>query len=794
MKKRKTFSQRLLALTLCLLCLLAAMPIAALAEGNAETTTEPVTQVTEAPAGDTSGDTTGTTGDTDPSAPPDPSESSEPSEPEASSEPSEPENSEPTETTATDETEDQVDPVQELYDRLMACTTLEQINAILDNLTEEENALLEQFTGEQNAALEAKMDGFHAYDTNVAANTGTSQRYYNGDNTVAYDVVIDGTAANDSTNTYVTSVKLGAGVVEQKNAQGNYGIQAQPVSYKNDKLSPEGYSAITIDKYIPGVEGQWVNYGYYPRVGEKLSTYYGTDVDATTNEKYVTLAVTPADGYYVTRIFITCGNSATNMVAATPLKCHVWESGKAYDRAFTLDTGRQVSVDLTSSWFGHYTDYPRDDENYKYSNYMSLSGLDQYFILIEVAPIPTPTYVEYDYGDIVSLGGDETIFNDADAWTSVGGSNNYGTTTAPDTQYTQYRYTYTEGNLSGASEWKHYANSVTETAKKNAANIGYRFAGWKAQYYTNCEASETGAKYNNNFKYTFSEEAMGTTYSYAENVAVPLFTHVRLVAQWEPIQLKMTKTVSGLNEIEDEGINKFQTYKLTLLRKNGDSWDEVVADVDYPITGDGTLTYTFGATAEDRAGAITPGTYRVVETGEYTINGQRKNAVCTKTYPVETVVVREDGTVQELKVLNSYEESDATATITVKKLISGNMLSKNDVFSFKVDGNIDEADKSFTLKHGESKNITVTLGDIITVTEETGSYTTTYQVGMNDPVPNNVAEIKVESDETIVFTNTHNITIDTGILLDTLPYILILAVVAVGAVVMLRKRRSRYED
>ena len=41
----------------------------------------------------------------------------------------------------------------------------------------------------------------------------------------------------------------------------------------------------------------------------------------------------------------------------------------------------------------------------------------------------------------------------------------------------------------------------------------------------------------------------------------------------------------------------------------------------------------------------------------------------------------------------------------------------------------------------------------------------------------------------IVFTNNKNVKIDTGISLETLPYILILGVVAVGAVLLLRKRR-----
>lgn len=59
--------------------------------------------------------------------------------------------------------EGEVQPVDELYNRLMACATLDEINAILNNLTEEEDALLEQFSEEQNAALEDKMAEFGAY-------------------------------------------------------------------------------------------------------------------------------------------------------------------------------------------------------------------------------------------------------------------------------------------------------------------------------------------------------------------------------------------------------------------------------------------------------------------------------------------------------------------------------------------------------------------------------------------------------------------------------------------------------
>ena len=54
-------------------------------------------------------------------------------------------------------------PIDEFYNRLIACSTLEEMNAILNNLTEEENALLEQFTKEQNAALITKTEELDGY-------------------------------------------------------------------------------------------------------------------------------------------------------------------------------------------------------------------------------------------------------------------------------------------------------------------------------------------------------------------------------------------------------------------------------------------------------------------------------------------------------------------------------------------------------------------------------------------------------------------------------------------------------
>lgn len=51
-----------------------------------------------------------------------------------------------------------------------------------------------------------------------------------------------------------------------------------------------------------------------------------------------------------------------------------------------------------------------------------------------------------------------------------------------------------------------------------------------------------------------------------------------------------------------------------------------------------------------------------------------------------------------------------------------------------------------------------------------------------------------EEDGKLVINNDKTVTVDTGVLLDTLPYILILGVVAVGAVLLIKRRRKRDDD
>ena len=142
-----------------------------------------------------------------------------------------------------------------------------------------------------------------------------------------------------------------------------------------------------------------------------------------------------------------------------------------------------------------------------------------------------------------------------------------------------------------------------------------------------------------------------------------------------------------------------------------------------------------------------------------------------------------------------------TVELTIQKTVSGNMYNANDVFSFTLlyDGN----PETFTLKGGESKTFQVPVGAEVTVTEDlTKSNGYIPGIGMGTTVTLTAASEKdgifkftmPEEDGKLVINNDKTVQIDAGISLETVPYILILAVVVVGAVLLIKRRRNRDDD
>lgn len=159
----------------------------------------------------------------------------------------------------------------------------------------------------------------------------------------------------------------------------------------------------------------------------------------------------------------------------------------------------------------------------------------------------------------------------------------------------------------------------------------------------------------------------------------------------------------------------------------------------------------------------------------------------------------------------------ASANLTVTKTVTGKLGDTNKAFTFtitKADGTaanitntnieISEADRAkvewkgngqFTLKDGASitfKNLP--SGEYKVIEDSYTHYETSYVVDSKTPENGQEARVTIGTDaKTLAFTNHCTLFPDTGVLLDTLPYIVILAVVA-GGVALLMLRKHRKED
>ena len=191
----------------------------------------------------------------------------------------------------------------------------------------------------------------------------------------------------------------------------------------------------------------------------------------------------------------------------------------------------------------------------------------------------------------------------------------------------------------------------------------------------------------------------------------------------------------------------------------------------------------------------------------YQLIGWAKTANATEPdyEPGDEVIVDTD-TTAGLNILYAVWEQ-STTTVTVTKQVTGNFADKTRSFNFTYSWKVGENGTAtepvtFTLTHGakpfEIQN--VPIGATLTITEtdaDLTNYTTSFTVNDVKVVENGRTHSFAVSatGDTVVVTNDYNVVPDTGVILDSLPYVLILAVVALGAAgVVIRRRRSREDD
>lgn len=157
----------------------------------------------------------------------------------------------------------------------------------------------------------------------------------------------------------------------------------------------------------------------------------------------------------------------------------------------------------------------------------------------------------------------------------------------------------------------------------------------------------------------------------------------------------------------------------------------------------------------------------------------------------------------------------ALTELTVTKNVTGRLGDKTKDFSFTVtvsDNATFEIVKdgvttsctgtaTFTLHDTQSVILNkVPIGATVTVTESDygegkGGYTTSYIVNGGEKTTGREASVTANNNDSIAFTNLKDTKPDTGVLLDSLPYVLILVAVVAGvALTLVRKRGNRFED
>ena len=199
-----------------------------------------------------------------------------------------------------------------------------------------------------------------------------------------------------------------------------------------------------------------------------------------------------------------------------------------------------------------------------------------------------------------------------------------------------------------------------------------------------------------------------------------------------------------------------------------------------------------------------------IEDDEWLGRGTNGSGYLTKS----TDQVREDGTVYFYAV---WEPETQKPIRTITKKVEGLFGDRSKQFRIVVTGP-NGFSQEFTLAHEETgtlNNLMVQVGDVITITEyDASDYDTTAQIyysnSSNGLLGANGQEFTGENEKTttititddmidldeinITVTNEKDAPVDNGVLLDTLPYILILVVVAGGGVLLFLRKRKNDDD
>ena len=201
------------------------------------------------------------------------------------------------------------------------------------------------------------------------------------------------------------------------------------------------------------------------------------------------------------------------------------------------------------------------------------------------------------------------------------------------------------------------------------------------------------------------------------------------------------------------------------------------------------------------------GTTKKVGNITYRLDGWYTDEACTNEFNFATMTIHTDTTFYAKYV-------PASANLTISKTVTGMLGDTNKAFTFTIksaDGKaltITDADivensadvtfnttnNTFTLTHGDHNTLSLPVGSYVVEETAVDNYTAKYKIGSDAEIEGRSATVTLsDTNQTLAFTNHCDLKPDLGVLLDTLPYIVILAVVA-GGVALLMLRKHRKED
>lgn len=299
-------------------------------------------------------------------------------------------------------------------------------------------------------------------------------------------------------------------------------------------------------------------------------------------------------------------------------------------------------------------------------------------------------------------------------------------------------------------------------------------------------------------------------------VAGTKYNNAKVVDDEQNVNDKMhippkVKTITVTGPYYSEGDN---------TRKKNITTSEIAA-ANYDSVG--TYIYTFRETAGNTAGntagvTYNSDTYRLYVT---VINGKTAG-----TYKIAAAYVKKEGETGKIQeIVNTYQ----AGKLQITKEVTGNVGDKNKVFDVNVtltveagktvkapvsieanDGTTQDKDEISTtdwsgnkakvtvkVKNGttvELKNLPV--GVSYTVAEAPyNDYTTSYtQNGTSVTGTPTSTAVRANATDTVVIKNHKDTTVDTGVIISNLPYILILAAVAAGLVLFAAGKKRRADE